>query len=226
MAIHISSINPAVQKIFLFVCLVMIISFFTSVLVEVGSTGKQHSCASETDHKNISSCWDWRINNVTQTLKCPFTLLFSSLLCFGISFICFFISGLAKCLFPEIVFATYRTTGFCRKFSQYYIFVLHVIGSLFVASFLVILLIFSHTKDSCFYGADIIKLCTHHHKYCWMIVLLCFGFLVCLFATVISVFETRKFYVERLDMFYSTDDEYQERLYCSSDYAERLLARK
>lgn len=226
MALHISSMNPALQKVFVLICLVLIITFFTSVLVEVAKKNEENPCISETKDTNLSSCWDWKLGQVGNTFKCPFTLLFASLLCFGLSFVCFFASGLAKCLFPEIVFATYRLTGFFRKFSQYYVFVLHLIGSLLAASFLIVLLVVSRTKDNCFYGADIVPLCTHHHKYCWMIVLLCFGFLACLFSTVISSFETRRFYVERLDMSYSTEDDYQDRVYSRGDYTERLLPRK
>lgn len=213
MAISVS-VNPAVQRLCMVISMFILIAFFSSILIDVGKGKDIALCIS---NKTIEkTCWDWKLSNYKQTFKCPFTLLFVSLLLFSISLLMFFIVGFTKCICPEVVVISYRSPS-CRILTQYYTLTLHLFGTLFALAFIVFVLFYSVHQNSCYLSGDIMRNCTNHRSLCWMLCFTCFGFLGCLFATMFSAFEARKFYVERLDND-MCDQLYQEYLSGSHEY--------
>lgn len=190
------SINPALQRLYMVICMCILVTFFTSILVQIGKGNEISLCQSNITIKK--TCWDWKLSNYKQTFSCPFTLLFVGLLLYSISLFMFVMTGIVKCICPEIVMVSYRTTC-CRLFSQYYTLILHLAANIFVFVFIIFVLAFSYKTDSCYYSGDMMRNCTHNRSQCWMLCLSCIGFVACLFATMFSAFEARKFYVERLD---------------------------
>ena len=185
-----TSMNPALQRLCMVTSVCIVVSFYTTILIYVGKAKDIKLCTSNLDIEN-KTCWDWNLSDISRTTDCPFTLVFTGVLLFTVSLSLFLISGIIKCVCPEF--------ALCKIFTQYYTLVLHLTGTLLMLVFIVFVLVYSNKHKSCYSTGDIMQNCIDRRGLCWMLCLTCIGFLACLFATMFSAFEARKFYVDRLD---------------------------
>lgn len=197
MNFKINSMNPALQRLCMVTSVCVVVSFYTTILIYVGKAKEINLCTSNLGIKN-KTCWDWNLNDISRTTDCPFTLVFTGVLLFTVSLSLFLISGIIKCVCPEFALWSYRSSC-CKIFTQYYTLVLHLTGTLLILAFIVFVLVYSSKDKSCYSTGDIMKNCIDRRELCWMLCLTCMGFLACLFATMFSAFEARKFNVDRLD---------------------------
>ena len=190
------SISPAVLRLGKFLSLSVVIGLYTAILVDVKKGKDIALCVS---NKTLEkTCWDGNISNTGRTLKCPFTLIYTTIILLSFALVMFFMSGIVKCLFPEVVLLINRTP-ICCKITQYYSLSVHVLANCFAVAFVVFMALNSFTKNSCYYSADIVRNCTHRRSLCWMFAFVLMGFVSGIVAMVCSFLEARKFYRERLE---------------------------
>ena len=190
------SMNPAVLKLGMLLSLTIVIGLYSSVLIGV-KKGKGIDLCTSNKTRN-ETCWNGKLMDIKRTMGCPFTLNLVAVIFFSFSLFLFIVLGIVKCLYPEFVLMAYRT-HFSRIFYQYYMLVLHLIATCFCSAFLVIILISSYHNRSCYFSADMLKNCINHRSLCWMFCFTVVGFIGSFVATMFSIFEARKFYVERLE---------------------------
>ena len=196
MAIRVTR-NPAVLRLGMLISLIFVIALYSAILSILSTKGnKINFCVSNTTIN--TTCWDGKLLDVKNKIHCPFTLAFVTVMFFAFSLLAFLLAGIVKCLHPEILLRAYRQKCL-RRLNQYYLLILHLIGTGFSSAFLVLTIKNFHADDSCYFYADMIANCTQHRGLCWMFCFTVVGFVSSFSATIFSMLEARKFYVERLE---------------------------
>ena len=200
MAIRVSS-APALQRLVMLILIIFILAVFITLLGEVRRGDNTQLCLSTPKsgpNTTLHTCWTKIESKYSKVLHCPFTLLFAAVILFSFSFFMFITASLLKCLCPEVI-VLIKMISVCRHFTRYYQLVAHLAGSSCVLAFMVFTIIFSYDKQSCWYTADIMRNCHPLRHQCWMLCLTFTSFAGCLFVSMLSAFESRKFNYERLD---------------------------
>ena len=190
------SVTPAVLRLGKFLSLSVVVSLYTSILIDVRKGKDISLCGSNTTLEK--TCWDGNLSDVGRTMKCPFTLIYTTIILCAFALTMFLVSGIVKCLCPEVVLLM-NQAPVCRKLTQYYSLTVHVLANCSTLVFMVFLSLNSFTAHSCYYTADMIRNCVHRRSLCWMFSFVLMGFVSGILAMICSVLEARKFYRDRLE---------------------------